>query len=147
MKNSKKYYNKVLKEHKLKKKYFRNAGFSFLFGGLIALIGQIILELFKSFNIGEKNSVTYMLLILITTAIILSAFGVYDKIGQIAKCGTIIPITGFANSMASSAIEYKPEGFILGVGANTFKLAGTVIVFGVFSAFIVASIKYLVWLL
>ena len=54
---------------------------------------------------------------------------------------------GFANSMASSAMEYKPEGFILGVGANTFKLAGTVIVFGVFSAFIVASIKYLVWIL
>ena len=80
-------------------------------------------------------------------AILLSAFGIYDKIGQIAKCGTIIPISGFANSMASSSMEYKPEGFILGVGANTFKLAGTVVVFGVFSAFIVATIKYLVFIL
>ena len=85
-----------------------------------------------------------MLLIIITVAIILSAIGIYDKIGQLAKCGTIIPISGFANSMSSSAMEYKPEGFILGVGANTFKLAGTVIVFGVFSAFVVATIKYLV---
>ena len=85
-----------------------------------------------------------MLLIIITVAIILSAIGIYDKIGQLAKCGTIIPISGFANSMSSSAREYKPEGFILGVGANTFKLAGTVIVFGVFSAFVVATIKYLV---
>ena len=67
--------------------------------------------------------------------------------GQVGKCGLVIPITGFANSMASSAMEYKPEGFILGVGANTFKLAGTVVVFGVFSAFFVSAIKYLVWLL
>ena len=88
-----------------------------------------------------------MLLIVITIAIILSAFGIYDKIGQYAKCGLTIPITGFANSMSSSAMEYKPEGFILGVGANTFKLAGTVIVFGVFAAFIVSFIKYLVWLI
>ena len=144
MKNSQKYYIKILKEHKLKKKYFKNALLSFVFGGLISLIGQILLELFEYFKFSENDSVTYMLLIIITVAIILSAIGIYDKIGQLAKCGTIIPISGFANSMSSSAMEYKPEGFILGVGANTFKLAGTVIVFGVFSAFVVATIKYLV---
>ena len=147
MKNSKKYYIRILKEHKLKKKYFKNALFSFLFGGVISLIGQLLLELFKYFKFNQNDSITYMLLIIITVAIILSAIGVYDKIGQLAKCGTIIPISGFSNSMASSAMEYKPEGFILGVGANTFKLAGTVIVFGVFSAFIVATIKYLVYIL
>lgn len=147
MKERKRYYQKLLEERKLKKKYMKNALFSFLFGGIISLIGQIILELFLYFDFKEKDAITYMLLIIIFIAIVLSGFGVYDKIGQVAKCGTIIPISGFANSMASSSMEYKPEGFILGVGANTFKLAGTVIVFGVFSAFIVASIKYLVLIL
>ena len=111
------------------------------------MFGQIILEILMFFDFKEKESITYMLLIVITIAVILSGFGIYDKFGQVAKCGSVIPITGFANSMSSSAMEYKPEGFILGVGANTFKLAGTVVVFGVFSAFIVATIKYLVFIL
>jgi len=144
---SKKYYNKLLESHKLKKKYIKNALLSFIFGGIISLIGQIFLEVYMSFGFKEKDSITYMLLSIITIAIILSGLGLYDKFGQIAKCGSVIPISGFANSMSSSAMEYKPEGFILGVGANTFKLAGTVVVFGVFSAFIVASIKYLVYIL
>ena len=147
MHERKRYYTKLLEQRKLKKKYFKNALFAFIVGGIISLIGQILLELFGYFKIEEKDAITYMLLVVIFTAIVLSGFGIYDKIGQIAKCGTIIPISGFANSMASSSMEYKPEGFILGVGANTFKLAGTVIVFGVFSAFIVASIKYLVYIL
>lgn len=147
MNERKRYYTKLLEERKLKKKYLKNALSAFIFGGIISLIGQVLLEFFIYFGINEKDSITYMLLVVIFLAIVLSGFGLYDKIGQKAKCGTIIPISGFANSMASSAMEYKPEGFILGVGANTFKLAGTVIVFGVFSAFIVASIKYLVYIL
>ena len=147
MQERKKYYQKLLSERKLSKKYFKNAGKAFLFGGLISLIGQIILELFLLFEFKEKEAITYMLLIVILIAVLLSGLGIYDKFGQLAKCGSVIPITGFANSMSSSAMEYKPEGFILGVGANTFKLAGTVVVFGVFSAFIVASIKYLVYIL
>lgn len=147
MQFSKKFYTNILKEHKLKKKFFKNILYSFIFGGSISLIGQVLLEVFKSFDVEKVERVTYMLLIVITVAIILSALGIYDKIGQLGKCGMVIPITGFANSMSSSAMEYKPEGFILGVGANTFKLAGTVVVFGVFSGFFVALIKYLVWLI
>ena len=147
MRERKRYYQKLLEERKLKKNYLKNGLYAFVFGGSISLIGQVLLEVFKSYKIEEKEATTYMLFIIIFTAILLSGFGVYDKLGQLAKCGTIIPISGFANSMASSSMEYRPEGFILGVGANTFKLAGTVVVFGVFSAFIVASIKYLVWLL
>lgn len=144
MQLSKKFYKKLLEDHKLNKKLWKNSLYAFIFGGSISLIGQVILEIFKNFDISSKERVTYMLLIVITIAIILSAFGLYDKIGQMGKCGLTIPITGFANSMASSAMEYKPEGFILGVGANTFKLAGTVIIFGVFSGFFVGLIKYLV---
>ena len=144
MQLSKKFYKKLLEDHKLNKKLWKNSLYAFIFGGSISLIGQVILEIFKNFDVSSKERVTYMLLIVITIAIILSAFGLYDKIGQMGKCGLTIPITGFANSMASSAMEYKPEGFILGVGANTVKLAGTVIIFGVFSGFFVGLIKYLV---
>ena len=147
MKERKRYYQKLLEERELKKNYVKNALYAFVFGGSISLIGQVLLEVFKAYKIEEKEAITYMLFIVIFIAILLSGFGVYDKLGQLAKCGTIIPISGFANSMASSSMEYRPEGFILGVGANTFKLAGTVVVFGVFSAFVVASVKYLVWLL
>lgn len=147
MQLSKKFYKKLLEDHKLNKQYWKNSLYAFIFGGSVSIIGQIILEIFKNLGIISKDRVTYMLLIVIATAIILSAFGIYDKIGQLGKCGLTIPITGFANSMASCAMEYKPEGFILGVGANTFKLAGTVIVFGVFSGFIVGLIKYLVWII
>ena len=147
MKERKRYYQKLLEERELKKNYIKNALYAFVFGGSISLIGQVLLEVFKAYKIEEKEAITYMLFIVIFIAILLSGFGVYDKLGQLAKCGTIIPISGFANSMASSSMEYRPEGFILGVGANTFKLAGTVVVFGVFSAFVVASVKYLVWLL
>lgn len=147
MKERKRYYVKLLKERKLKKKYLKNSIMAFVFGGGISLFSQLILEIFKLYNFDLKEAKTYMLLIIIFISIFLSGLGVYDKIGQIGKCGTIIPISGFSNSMSSCAMEYKPEGFILGVGANTFKLAGTVIVFGVVSAFIVSSIKYLVYIL
>ena len=147
MKEKKRYYKKLLDDRQIKKKYIKNAIYSFIFGGIISLISQLILEGFLYLGFKEKESITYMLMIVIFVSIFLSGIGVYDKIGQIAKCGTIIPITGFSNSMCSSAMEYRPEGFILGVGANTFKLAGTVIVFGVSSAFLVSTIKYLVHML
>ena len=78
---------------------------------------------------------------------LLTGIGVYDKLGQVFKCGFAIPITGFANATVSSAIDYHKEGIVLGVGANALKLAGSVIVLGVVSAIIVASIRYLVGLI
>jgi stage V sporulation protein AC len=76
-------------------------------------------------------------------AMLLTGFGVYDHIGQFAGAGSAVPITGFGNSVISAAIEHRTEGFVLGVGGNMFKLAGSVILFGVFSAFAVALIKTL----
>lgn len=87
-----------------------------------------------------------MVIIIISFGGILTALGLYDKIGQFAKAGTIIPISGFENSLCSSAMEYKSEGLILGLGANILKLAGSVIVFGIISGFLVGLIKYLVTL-
>ena len=120
---------------------------SFLFGGIVSLIGQIILFSLEKVGLSVQDSTTFMIGIMIMIAAILSAFGIYDKIGQIGKCGLAVPITGFANSMVSSAMEYKPEGFILGIGANTFKLASTVFALGVSFATIIALIRYWVGLL
>lgn len=147
MKFSRQFYNRLFKENEIKKPIIKNTLAAFISGGIICLIGEVILNILKFFDINQTDSTTYMLLIMITLAIVLSWFGIYDKIGQIAKAGTIIPITGFANSLSSSAMEYRPEGFLLGIGANTFKLAGSVIVFGILSGFFVALIKYLWWLL
>ena len=147
MKFSRQFYNRLFKENEIKKPIIKNTLAAFISGGIICLIGEVILNILKFFDINQTDSTTYMLLIMITLAIVLSWFGIYDKIGQIAKAGTVIPITGFANSLSSSAMEYRPEGFLLGIGANTFKLAGSVIVFGILSGFFVALIKYLWWLL
>ena len=81
--------------------------------------------------------------VLIMISVLLTGLGVYDHIAQWAGAGTAVPITGFANTIASSSIEHKSEGYVLGVGANMFKLAGPVIAFGVFSAFVVAVVKLL----
>ena len=147
MKFSRQFYNRLFKENEIKKPIIKNTLAAFISGGIICLIGEVILNILKFFDINQTDSTTYMLLIMITLAIVLSWFGIYDKIGQIAKAGTVIPITGFANSLSSSAMEYRPEGFLLGIGANTFNLAGSVIVFGILSGFFVALIKYLWWLL
>ena len=90
----------------------------------------------------ENLSTTLSTLSMIMIASILTAFGVYDKIGQFAGAGTIIPITGFANSVTSSAMEYKSEGVVTGIINNMLKLAGSIIVTGAISAFVVATILY-----
>ncbi len=147
MRFSERFYKRLFSANETKKPLLKNAASAFIFGGGVCLIGEGILSFYKYLGIENKDAVTFMLITLIGIAIGLSWFGLYDKIGQIAKAGTVIPITGFANSLSSSAMEYRPEGFLLGIGANTFKLAGSVIVFGILSGFFVALIKYLWWLL
>lgn len=127
-----------------KKMIVKNVCLAFLFGGIICLIGQAIITIFKHNGVDDELSSTYMIGIMILAAGVSSAFGFYDRLGQIGKCGFSIPITGFANSMISSAMEYKPEGIILGIGANVFKLASSVLAMGVFSAIMMAIIRYLV---
>lgn len=136
--------SKVMQETKPKKAILKNALRAFLVGGLICLFGQVLIFLFqKGFNFSkeEASNITVGLLVLI--ACLLTGFGVYDRIGQFAGAGTIVPITGFANSMASSALESKSEGIIVGIIMNMFKLAGSVIVVGVLSAYILGLIRYL----
>lgn len=110
---------------------------AFLVGGFICLIGEFLMVLFKNFGFTEQNAGNPTVAVLILIAVILTCCGVYDKIAQWAGAGSAVPVTGFANSMCSAALEYKSEGLVLGVGGNMFKLAGSVIVFGTVAAFII----------
>ena len=115
---------------------------SFFVGGGICLLGQFIQDFFIwNFDFTEKTAGNPTVAVLILLSVILTSAGLYDHFGQWAGAGTAVPVTGFANSIASAAIEHRTEGYVLGVGSNMFKLAGSVIVFGVFAAFVVALIK------
>lgn len=139
----KEYCLEVIKKHEEKPNYLKNTSMAFLFGGLISIFGQILILIYTNFGFDEKISQSLMSVSMIIIAILLTGFGIYDKFGQIAKAGAFVPITGFANAMASSAIEYKSEGIVLGIANNIFKIAGAVITFGVVSAYIIGIIRYL----
>lgn len=114
---------------------------AFLIGGTICLLGQLLTEGYTALGADKELSGTLTSVTLIALGILLSALGLYAKLAKFAGAGTLVPITGFANSMASAAIEFKSEGFILGVGARMFQIAGPVIVYGV-SASVVYGIIY-----
>ncbi len=115
---------------------------AFIVGGLICIIGQGISLLYMFyFNFTEQTVGNPTVATLVLISMFLTGFGIYDKIGQFSGAGSAGPVTGFGNAVISAAIEHKTEGFVLGVGGNIFKLAGSVIVFGVFSAFVVALLR------
>lgn len=135
-------YHSFAKAREPQRPVLLNSIRAFLVGGAICLLGQLIQDFFLwNFNFTEKTAGDPTVAVLILLSVILTALGVYDHIAQWAGAGTAVPVTGFANSIASAAIEHRTEGFVLGVGASMFQLAGSVIVFGVFAAFVVALIK------
>ena len=137
-------YEEVIKNHEVKPNYLKNASVSFLFGGLICVGGQLLIEMYIHwFGFVRDTASTLALVTVILLASILTGLGVYDEFGQIAKAGAFVPITGFANSLTSAALESKSEGIVLGIATNLFKLAGAVIVFAVVSAYVFGIIRYL----
>lgn len=135
-------YQSFQQERETKRPIFINCLKAFFVGGIICVIGQIIATFYiHFFDFTEKTAGNPTVATLIFITMLLTGFGVYDHIGQFAGAGTAVPVTGFGNAVISSAIEHKTEGFILGVGTNMLKLAGPVIVFGVFSAFLIALTK------
>lgn len=132
-------YKKLVDETLPKENRLLNMLISFLSGGTIGLIGTILfINLNKIYN--DELSIAFMLLILIIVTAFLTCLGISDSIFQKLKCGLIIPITGFAHSVSASILDYKKEGLI-NIGSNTFKLAGSVILYGVVSAVILTLIK------
>ena len=138
---------KIIKETEPKRHILKNSLRAFLVGGMICSIAQFFIELLNKTGL-EKNEVNALAVtIMVFLGALLTGLGVYDKIGQFGGCGSIVPITGFANSMTSSALEYKSEGLFLGILTNMFKLAGSVIVTGVISSYLIGTIRYLLGLL
>lgn len=137
-------YNKIADLHKADENRVMNSVVAFISGGVIGLLGEAIIEILCHFEMSRNDAATIMIVIFIFLASLFTALGFFDKLVTKFKCGLLIPITGFAHSMTSSALDYKEEGPIYGIGSNMFKLAGSVILYGVISAWIFGTIRYLI---
>ncbi|MDF2834384.1 MAG: stage sporulation protein [Paenibacillus sp.] len=138
MSMSPKEYQTFAKGKEPPRSVFANCVKAFLVGGAICVVGQVIMELFMHLmDMTPEQAGNPTVAVLIFISVILTSLGVYDKLAQFAGAGSAVPVTGFANSMCSAALEHRSEGLVLGVGGNMFKLAGAVIVYGTVAAFFV----------
>ena len=136
-------YKKIVDRHKPTENRLFNAIIAFAVGGLVGLIGQLLIEFYSSWlSIPTQDATSFMIVTLVFVSCLFTALGFFDKWVTFAKCGLIIPITGFAHSMMSSGMEYRNEGPIFGVGANLFKLAGSVILYGIVAAWFFGMIRF-----
>lgn len=138
-------YQDFANEREPKRPILVNCVRAFLVGGIICSIGQILQWVFITyFNFSEETAGNPTAAVLIFVSVLLTGLGVYDHLAQWAGAGTAVPVTGFANTVASASIEHRSEGYVLGVGGNMFKLAGPVIAYGVFSAFAVSIARVII---
>ncbi len=137
-------YQAMVKERAPKSKTFIMCLKAFLVGGVICCIGQLIHNTGEAwFHLSEEDVAIYTAIVLVFLGSFLTGLGVYDKIGSFAGAGSVVPITGFANSVVAPAMEHKTEGYVLGVGAKLFSLAGPVLVYGITSSVIVGLLSLL----
>ncbi|MBR5529637.1 MAG: stage V sporulation protein AC [Oscillospiraceae bacterium] len=134
-------YKKLIKSMEPKSPLVKDCIFAFVIGGLICTLGQLVMNGYSALGLSEENAGTATSMTMVTLSALLTGFSLYDNIAKYGGAGTLVPITGFANAIASPAIEYKTEGFVLGVGAKMFTIAGPVIVYGV-SASVVYGLIY-----
>ncbi len=138
-------YKQIVDKNSPKPDKIKNAMVSFIVGGSIGALGELLLRAYALwFELPRKEAGVLVTLTFITVASVLTALGVFDVLVAKIKAGLIVPITGFAHSMTSAALEYKNEGLVLGIGANIFKLAGTVILYGVVAVYFFGLIRLLV---
>ena len=121
----------------------KNCIMAFLVGGLICSIGQVIFSYCKFKGLDETSAGTVVSIILIGLSAFLTGLNVFNKIGKIAGAGSLVPITGFANSIVAPAMEYKSEGYVMGVGAKMFTIAGPVLVYGISTSIIVGLVYFI----
>ncbi len=139
-------YKLLVKKHTPKEPKLKNMGVAFLVGGLIGFLAEVISTILRNcFAFSTVESGLIVALIVIGASSLFTAFGFFDSWVSKCKCGLIIPTTGFAHSVASSALEYKKDGLITGLGSNFFKLAGSVILYGIISAFILVVVKVVIY--
>lgn len=137
-------FHKVTDESSPKSKVFKNCICAFIVGGIICDIGEFFNNYIMGFGISSDNTAALVTIIMIFIGALLTGIGIYDKIANFAGAGTVVPITGFANSIVSPAIEFKREGYILGVGAKMFTIAGPVLVYGIDSSIILGIVYYFI---
>ncbi|MDA8443121.1 MAG: stage V sporulation protein AC [Peptococcaceae bacterium] len=137
-------YKQIADEYKPKPTLLKNCIWAFVVGGLICVIGQIVSNILAHYGLDGNDGASLTSVVMIFLGALLTGLGVYDEIGKRAGAGSIIPITGFANSMVAPAMEFKREGFVFGVGAKLFTIAGPVLVYGITASFIIGLIKFIV---
>ncbi len=137
-------YEEIVTKESPKEDVFKNACITFFAGGILGSLSELLLVTYSTYlDLPRKESGVLVILTLIFISSVLTAFGVFDVLVSKLKSALIIPITGFAHSITSAAIDYRKEGLVLGIGANIFKLAGTVILYGVVSVYIFGLIRIL----
>lgn len=139
-------YNQLVKKLSPPSTWVKNCCMAFLFGGGICTFGQLLFLAYSNAGLGEKEARMAVSLSLIGITAILTALKVFDNIAKIAGAGTIVPITGFANAVVSPAMEYKSEGFIMGMGAKMFVIAGPVLVYGITASVVYGMVLYIIGL-
>ena len=141
----KKEYQKIVNKYTPNEPRLRNALVAFIIGGLMGVLGNFLVEAYSYyFDLSAKDASVFMIITLVFLGCFLTCLGFFDKWVNFAKCGLIIPITGFAHAMMSAALEYRKEGLVTGLGTNMFKLAGSVIIFGVVSAYLFGFLRLFV---
>lgn len=140
----KKKFQKLKEETSPKPKLFKNCVNAFIVGGLICDIGQFLNNYLVTLGVNKDDVGTVVSIIMVFMSALLTGIGVYDKIANFAGAGTIVPITGFANSIVSPAMEFKKEGYVFGVAAKMFTIAGPVLVYGIGSSVIVGLIYFVI---
>jgi len=138
-------YQSIVNKYTPKENRLYNGLVAFVIGGLMGVLGEVLIELYSYFlNIPSKEASVFMIVTLIFLGCLFTCLGFFDRVVHFAKCGLIVPITGFAHAMQSAALEYRKEGVIMGLGANIFKLSGSVIMLGVVSAYVFGLLRLLI---
>lgn len=138
-------YKNLVAKHTPKENVLCNGLVAFVVGGLMGVLGQGLIDIYSYFfNISTSDAAMLMIVTLVFLGCFLTCLVFFDKLVHFTRCGLIIPITGFAHAMMSAALEYRKEGFITGIGANMFKLAGSVIIFGVVSAYAFGLLRLII---
>ena len=143
-KKGKQEYSEMVKHASPNSPVFMDCVKAFFSGGLICVFGQLLLDFFTGRGISDKDAAMWVSITLIGISAVLTSLGIYEKLGKFCGAGTIVPITGFANSVVSPAIEFKKEGMVFGMAAKMFVVAGPVIVYGTLTSMLVGVVYYFV---
>ncbi|AET66748.1 stage V sporulation protein AC [Desulfosporosinus orientis DSM 765] len=139
-------YQKLSQQYTPKPTIMKNVILAFIVGGIICSIGQIFINIFKTLGLAQVEASTAATATMIFLGALLTGLGVYDQIGKFAGAGSIVPVTGFANSIVAPAMEFRREGYVMGVGAKLFTVAGPVLVYGIATSIVVGVAYYLLHL-